>query len=546
MEVEMGVVPKVRGCVGGQLGWCLGPRACRLCCSSIAPAAESSTTRLLYLLLLGGGASLMAAMLTKEVQHNLQSAFKDFNATCIDLNISDNCMLLTGYMALYKVSFGISMFFIGLALLSVGVTSSTGVRASIHNGFWAWKGLLLCLLCVTTFVIPVPHLDSFHTGWLYCALGGACVFLLVQMVLVADLARYISLPTPSACPPLSQSGRCARLATTLISSLCLTLCWLLGYAWLFIRYTGPSCMSTNTIIVTCNAALSLLVTALTLLPCTRRSTGGLPPAALQASLVCCYLAYLTWCTVTSTPDSEAAGRDPTEEYFNAQGIQVDIGPYHAGLDPYHDLDLPKLHEEEVGGQCSGGEGEEAVAKKWVPYTASLLMFLLLCHSSVTSWSSRPASQQVLGMKAEAEEDSDPGLCICCRPQPRPQAFPPSTPAQLQEEDGGQFILRNERLQTVYSYSLFHVTLCLANMYVTMQLTQWFQPQEATIISFTKSWSTVILKTVSTWLSVLVYLATLVLPVWRPPTRPGGNTGSGQIPADLWASEETACLQTSHI
>ena len=24
--------------------------------------------------------------------------------------------------------------------------------------------------------------------------------------------------------------------------------------------------------------------------------------------VCCYLAYLTWCTVTSTPDSEAAGR----------------------------------------------------------------------------------------------------------------------------------------------------------------------------------------------------------------------------------------------
>ena len=41
--------------------------------------------------------------------------------------------------------------------------------------------------------------------------------------------------------------------------------------------------------------------------------------------------------------------------------------------------------------------------------------------------------------------------------------------------------------------MFHMTLCLANMYVTMQLTQWFQPQEATIISFNKSWSTVILK-----------------------------------------------------
>ena len=41
---------------------------------------------------------------------------------------------------------------------------SVGLRASTHNGFWAWKVFLLLLLCVTTFVIPVPHLDSFHTG----------------------------------------------------------------------------------------------------------------------------------------------------------------------------------------------------------------------------------------------------------------------------------------------------------------------------------------------------------------------------------------------
>ena len=79
------------------------------------------------------------------------------------------------------------------------------------------------------------------------------------------------------------------------------------------RYTGPSCMSTNTIIVTCNAALSILVTitttiphhhhshngifkvtALTLLPCTRKSTGGLPPAALQASIGIFSSFHLLW------------------------------------------------------------------------------------------------------------------------------------------------------------------------------------------------------------------------------------------------------------
>ena len=50
------------------------------------------------------------------------------------------------------------------------------------------------------------------------------------------------------------------------------------------RFTGPSCMSTNTIIVTCNAVLSLLVTSLTILPCTKKTTGGLVPALLQAAI----------------------------------------------------------------------------------------------------------------------------------------------------------------------------------------------------------------------------------------------------------------------
>ena len=32
---------------------------------------------------------------------------------------------------------------------------------------------------------------------------------------------------------------------------------------------------------------------------------------------------------------------------------------------------------------------------------------------------------------------------------------------------------------MYNYSLYHTSLCLANMYITMQLTQWFQPQVIT-------------------------------------------------------------------
>ena len=53
---------------------------------------------------------------------------------------------------------------------------------------------------------------------------------------------------------------------------------------------------------------------------------------------------------------------------------------------------------------------------------------------------------------------------------------------MSEQDGGQHMIRNEMSGTVYSYSMYHVTLCLANMYITMQLTQWFQPQVTHLIS----------------------------------------------------------------
>ena len=49
----------------------------------------------------------------------------------------------------FKILNILEIFFI------TGVGSSNGVRASIHNGFWIWKLLILAFLCVTTFVIPV-------------------------------------------------------------------------------------------------------------------------------------------------------------------------------------------------------------------------------------------------------------------------------------------------------------------------------------------------------------------------------------------------------
>ncbi len=82
-------------------------------------------------------------------------------------------------------------------------------------------------------------------------------------------------------------------------------------------------------------------------------------------------------------------RDPTEEYFLRRHNHDLLGPYHAGLEPYHDLELTELGEE-----CAMPRSR-LIESAWVPYTAIAIMFLVLAYSSVTSWTSSPAKVRLL-------------------------------------------------------------------------------------------------------------------------------------------------------
>ena len=68
---------------------------CNLCAQWTAKCA--------YILLLVTASSAMGAIMLPAVQRQLQATFRDFRATCTDLNIlGRNCLKMTGYMASYK------------------------------------------------------------------------------------------------------------------------------------------------------------------------------------------------------------------------------------------------------------------------------------------------------------------------------------------------------------------------------------------------------------------------------------------------------------
>lgn len=60
--------------------------------------------------------------------------FPQYNITCVTLKAGENCNLLVGYVAVYRVSFAMAAFFFIMAFLTIGVSSSNSWRAGLHNG----------------------------------------------------------------------------------------------------------------------------------------------------------------------------------------------------------------------------------------------------------------------------------------------------------------------------------------------------------------------------------------------------------------------------
>lgn len=91
-----------------------------------------------------------------------------------------------GYVAVQRINFALGFFHVLMALMLIRVRSSKDGRAPIQNGFWAPKILGWIGMIVLTFFIP----NSFFIVWgNYFAMIGACLFLLIGLILLVDLAH---------------------------------------------------------------------------------------------------------------------------------------------------------------------------------------------------------------------------------------------------------------------------------------------------------------------------------------------------------------------
>ena len=98
----------------------------------------------------------------------------------------EGCKEVVGYLAVYRVCFAVTLFFIAMAAIMIGVKSSHDPRSGIQNGFWGLKYLVVIGATVGAFFIKD---GSFGQVWMYFGMIGAFLFILIQLILIVDFAH---------------------------------------------------------------------------------------------------------------------------------------------------------------------------------------------------------------------------------------------------------------------------------------------------------------------------------------------------------------------
>uniref|UniRef100_A0A669AXD7 Serine incorporator 1 n=1 Tax=Oreochromis niloticus TaxID=8128 RepID=A0A669AXD7_ORENI len=282
-----------------------GSAPCLLC--RCCPSGNNSTvTRLIYAFFLLLGVAVACIMLMPGMEGQLKKipGFCEggMGSSIPGVEGHVNCDVLVGYKAVYRVCFGMAMFFLLFSLLMIKVKSSKDPRAALHNGFWFFKFAAAVAITVGSFFISE---GPFTTVWFYIGMAGAFCFILIQLVLLIDFAHSWN---ESWVEKMEEgNSRCwyaALLSVTTVSYLLS----LVSLVMFYVYYTHSDGCTENKVFISINMLLCIAASVMSILPQIQESQprSGL----LQSSLVTLYTMYLTWSAMTNEPGKKTKAFQP--------------------------------------------------------------------------------------------------------------------------------------------------------------------------------------------------------------------------------------------
>lgn len=484
-------------CCCAQAACCFGGVACSLCCKCCPRLNESTTTRIMYTLIYILGTAIAIMMLTPQIQQGLLDNIPFFNDTCILLNAGINCNRMVGFIAVYRVGFAMTCFYLLFMFITFGVTTSGSCRAGIHNGYWGFKFLLLAGGIAGTFFVENDKMPSIV--WMYVGMVGGYLFIVLQLILLVDFAHTWNARWLGKSK--GKKGNKCWLPVLWLVSACFFAVALVGVILLWTNFTNPQpeyCMK-NKIFIALNGGLCVLLSFLSVMPCitnTNKNSG-----LLQSSIISVYVIYLTWSAMTSEPPEIIVDLHPaspsTEKtpFYSAivtesTSYNVDAQEITAMENVTHVLCRPPSFSFLEFDNSDRGDMIAA-------YVGLFITLVMAVYSSIRT----STESHRLGVPQTPSHT----ICGCWL----------KGSASVDEEAAHPTLNRNEAGGVVYNYSFFHLMFLLASLYIQMQLTNWYKPEEADINKFGFNWASVWVKMASSWTCIVIYVWTLFVPKCCP-------------------------------
>ncbi|XP_046543044.1 serine incorporator 5-like isoform X1 [Haliotis rubra] len=475
------------GCCASQVACCCGPASCALCCKCLPKINESTGSRIMYTIFFILVFVVACLMLSPQLEEVFRERVPAFNDTCVMLNVGPNCSRLMGYKAVYRLCLGVVIFHFLLMLLTPFVPSSNHWRASVHNGYWIFKFLVLCGLCAGAFFIP----STYSLYWMYIGMAGGFLFIILQLILLVDFTHSWNAAWVGRKSGTGSRNNCGYAGTLMIAVIFFII-GVLGVVMLFVYYAPNDC-NTNKIFIGINTGLCVTISIITLLPCTEKFNPN--AGMLQASVISLYVLYLTWSALTSEPPEEvniletfATKTQRLSQQKDAHAVKIG----QVGQHFHREANMSSLY------QCRP-DPSFPEADLISAYAGLLITFIMAVYSSV-----RTSNQShKLGIRRGSAAGGKTWCCCLMYKRDNPSIH------------GGQEVVQNEADGVIYSYSFFHFVFCLAGLYIMMQLTNWYRPEETNIDKFGLNWSAVWVKMASSWVCVAIYTWTLFIPKCCP-------------------------------